>query len=77
MLRLLTGVGLGAAIPSAVALASEFAPTRRRSTFVMFIYCWLAFGFVAASLISGAVIPRRRCRGIATAPVAGPGGLPT
>ncbi|MFI5610269.1 MFS transporter [Amycolatopsis sp. NPDC051903] len=57
VLRLLTGAGLGAAIPSAVALASEFAPARRRSTFVMFIYCWLALGFVAASLISGAVIP--------------------
>ncbi|MEV6899954.1 MFS transporter [Amycolatopsis sp. NPDC051372] len=56
-LRLLTGAGLGAAIPSAVALASEFAPARRRSTFVMLIYCWLALGFVAASLISGAVIP--------------------
>lgn len=57
VLRLLTGIGLGAVIPSAVALASEFAPTHRRSTFVMFIYCWLALGFVAASLISGAVIP--------------------
>lgn len=56
-LRLLTGVGLGAVIPSAVALASEFAPTRRRSTFVMSIYCWLAFGFVAASLVSGVVVP--------------------
>jgi AAHS family 4-hydroxybenzoate transporter-like MFS transporter len=57
VLRLLTGVGLGAVIPSAVALASEFAPTRRRSTFVMSIYCWLALGFVAASLVSGAVVP--------------------
>ncbi|MEV6904570.1 MFS transporter [Amycolatopsis sp. NPDC051372] len=56
-LRTLTGVGLGATIPSAVALASEFAPTRRRSSFVMLIYCWLALGFVVASLISGAVIP--------------------
>ena len=56
-LRLLTGVGLGAVIPSAVGLASEFAPARRRSTFVMIIYCWLAAGFVAASLVSGAIIP--------------------
>lgn len=55
--RFLTGVGLGGAIPSAVALTSEFAPARRRSTFVMFIYCWFALGFVAASLLSGAVIP--------------------
>lgn len=57
VLRLLTGMGLGTAIPSAIALASEFAPARRRSTFVMFIYCWLALGFVAASLLSGVVIP--------------------
>jgi AAHS family 4-hydroxybenzoate transporter-like MFS transporter len=57
VLRLLTGVGLGAVIPSAVGLASEFAPARRRSTFVMIIYCWLAAGFVAASLVSGAIIP--------------------
>nr|GLK33622.1 MFS transporter [Rhodococcus wratislaviensis] len=56
-LRFLTGAGLGAAIPSIVALVSEFAPTRRRSSFVMFIYCWLALGFVAAGIVSGIVIP--------------------
>ncbi|GGT03703.1 MFS transporter [Streptomyces chromofuscus] len=56
-LRFLTGAGLGAAIPSAVSLASEYAPARRRSTFVMHIYCWLALGFVAAGLISRVVIP--------------------
>jgi MFS transporter, AAHS family, 4-hydroxybenzoate transporter len=56
-LRLLTGIGLGAAIPSTVALAGEFAPSRRRSTFVMLIYCWLALGFVAASLLSRVIIP--------------------
>ncbi|MFI6567223.1 MFS transporter [Streptomyces sp. NPDC050534] len=33
VLRFLTGGGLGAAISSAVALASEYAPARRRSTF--------------------------------------------
>ncbi|MEV5172593.1 MFS transporter [Streptomyces flaveolus] len=57
VLRFLTGTGLGAAIPSAVALASEYAPARRRSTFVMHLYCWLASGFVAAGLISQVVIP--------------------
>lgn len=56
-LRFLTGIGLGAAIPSTVALASEFAPARHRSSFIMAIYCCLAAGFVAASLLSGAVIP--------------------
>ncbi|MET0714840.1 MAG: MFS transporter [Mycetocola sp.] len=57
VLRFLTGTGLGAVIPSVVSLTSEFAPRRRRSSFVMFIYCWLALGFVAAGLISGVVIP--------------------
>ncbi|UOT01498.1 MFS transporter [Rhodococcus opacus] len=56
-LRFLTGAGLGAAIPSLVALTSEFAPARRRSSFVMFIYCWFALGFVAAGIVSGIVIP--------------------
>ncbi|WP_260850607.1 MFS transporter [Rhodococcus sp. WB9] len=56
-LRFLTGAGLGAAIPSLVALTSEFAPARRRSSFVMFTYCWFALGFVAAGIVSGIVIP--------------------
>ncbi|WP_433507303.1 MFS transporter [Pseudonocardia halophobica] len=56
LLRLVTGIGLGGAIPSAVALASEFAPKRCRSTCVMGIYCCYAFGFVVASLVSGPVI---------------------
>ncbi|MGA9873953.1 MAG: MFS transporter [Rhodococcus sp. (in: high G+C Gram-positive bacteria)] len=56
-LRFCTGAGLGAAIPSLVALTSEFAPARRRSSSVMFIYCWLALGFVAAGIVSGFVIP--------------------
>jgi len=57
-LRFLTGTALGAAIPSLVSLTSEFAPRRRRSSSVLFIYCWLALGFVAAGLISGVVIPQ-------------------
>jgi len=63
-LRFLTGIGLGAAIPSVVALTSEFAPRRRRSSFVMFIYCWLALGFVAAGVVSGIVIPQFGWRGM-------------
>jgi len=58
VLRFFAGTGLGAAIPSLVALTSEFAPRRRRSSFVLFIYCWLALGFVAAGLVSGVVIPQ-------------------
>lgn len=56
-LRFLTGAGLGAVIPSVVSVTSEFAPKRHRSSFVMFIYCWLALGFVAAGISSGFIIP--------------------
>jgi AAHS family 4-hydroxybenzoate transporter-like MFS transporter len=55
--RLLTGIGLGAAAPSAIALTSEFAPRRRRATFVLVIYCGFSLGFVAAGLAAGTLIP--------------------
>ena len=50
VLRFLTGAGLGAAIPSAVALTSEYTPKRLRATFVLAIYCGFSFGFVVAGV---------------------------
>jgi AAHS family 4-hydroxybenzoate transporter-like MFS transporter len=55
--RLLTGIGLGAVAPSAIALTSEFAPRRRRATFVLVIYCGFSLGFVAAGAAAGTLIP--------------------
>ena len=57
VLRFLTGVGLGAAIPSAVALASEYTPRRVRASFVLAIYCGFSLGFVAAGLAAASLIP--------------------
>jgi MFS transporter, AAHS family, 4-hydroxybenzoate transporter len=56
-LRLLTGIGLGAAAPSAVALTCEFAPKRLRATFVLLVYCGFSLGFVVAGLAAGALMP--------------------
>src|SRR6266571_3660745 len=39
VLRLLTGIGLGGALPSGVALTGEYFPKHRRSTSITFIYC--------------------------------------
>ena len=50
VLRFLTGAGLGAAIPSAVALSSEYTPKRLRATFVLAIYCGFSLGFVVAGV---------------------------
>jgi AAHS family 4-hydroxybenzoate transporter-like MFS transporter len=57
ILRLIVGLGLGACIPSAVALTAEFSPKRLRATFVLIIYCGFSLGFIAAGLASGLMIP--------------------
>ena len=35
VIRFLTGLGLGGALPNVIALTSEFSPHRRRATMVM------------------------------------------
>ena len=56
VLRLLTGIGLGGALPSAVALTGEYFPKHRRSTAITFIYCGLSFGQLSAGEVSNAVL---------------------
>ena len=55
-LRLLTGIGLGGALPSGVALTGEYFPKHRRSTAITFIYCGLSFGQLSAGEVSNAVL---------------------
>ena len=55
--RLLTGFGLGGAMPNAIALTSEYMPKRFRATAVMTMFTGFTLGaavggFVAAGLIS-------------------------
>ncbi|MBI3699673.1 MAG: MFS transporter [Afipia sp.] len=57
IIRLVTGIGLGSAIPSAVALTSEFAPKRYRASFVLAIYCGFSLGFVVAGAIAAWFLP--------------------
>ncbi|WP_028935972.1 MFS transporter [Pseudonocardia spinosispora] len=63
-LRFLTGVGLGAAAPSAIALTGEFSPARLRATFVLVIYCGFSLGFVAAGLAVGWLLPHHGWRSL-------------
>ncbi len=57
ILRFLTGIALGAAIPSTVALTTEYMPKRLRATFVLAIYCGFSLGFVAAGGLAAWMIP--------------------
>ena len=56
-IRFATGLGLGGAMPNAVAMTSEFNPRRRRATMVMIMFCGFSVGaalggFLAAALIT-------------------------
>jgi MFS transporter, AAHS family, 3-hydroxyphenylpropionic acid transporter len=49
--RLMTGLGLGAAMPNLIALCSEAAGPRQRSTAVGAMYCGMPFGAAIAAVI--------------------------
>jgi AAHS family 4-hydroxybenzoate transporter-like MFS transporter len=57
LLRFVTGLGLGGAMPNVVALASEYAPKRLQPTLVPVIFAGMGAGAVLASFVGGALIP--------------------
>jgi MFS transporter, AAHS family, 4-hydroxybenzoate transporter len=57
VIRFLTGLGLGGAMPNAIALTSEFSPHRRRATMVMAMICGLSVGAALGGLVAAALIP--------------------
>jgi len=56
-IRLITGLGIGAALPNAVALCSEYSPAPRRSTLLVVVLCGITLGSVAAGLVAARVLP--------------------
>src|SRR5882757_8799302 len=56
VLRLLTGIGLGGALPSGVALTREYFPLARRSTSITLLYGGFSFGQLSAGEVSNAVL---------------------
>src|SRR5580704_6094129 len=57
-IRFLTGLGLGGAMPNAIAMTSEFSPRRRRATMVMIMFCGFSVGAALGGLIAAALIPQ-------------------
>ncbi len=55
--RFITGVGLGGAGPGIVALTSEYAPEKRRATFVTVMFCGIPLGSVIGGVVSARLIP--------------------
>src|SRR5580693_7024695 len=56
-IRFLTGLGLGGAMPNAIAMTSEFSPRRRRSTMVMIMFCGFSVGAALGGMLAAALIP--------------------
>jgi AAHS family 4-hydroxybenzoate transporter-like MFS transporter len=58
LFRLLTGLGMGGAMPNAIALTSEIVPRRRRGAAVTTMICGFSLGAAASGFIAAPVIPR-------------------
>ena len=56
-LRFVTGLGLGAIMPNAMALAGELSPAKRRVTLMMLVSCGFTVGAVVGGFASAALIP--------------------
>ncbi len=57
VLRFITGVGLGAAMPNAVTLMSEFCPTRRRAMMTNMMFCGFPLGAALGGFLAAWMIP--------------------
>jgi len=57
-IRFLTALGLGGAMPNAIAMTSEFNPRRRRATMVMIMFCGFSVGAALGGLLAAALIPQ-------------------
>jgi len=56
LMRFLTGLGLGGAMPNAITLTSEFCPERRRSFLVTTMFCGFTVGSALGGLASAYLI---------------------
>src|SRR3984957_8549900 len=56
-IRFLTGLGLGGAMPNAIATTAEFSPHRRRATMVMAMFCGFSVGAALGGFLAAGLIP--------------------
>ncbi len=56
-LRFLTGLGLGGAMPNAIALTSEYCPERRRSFLTTVMFCGFTLGSGFGGIVAAQLMP--------------------
>jgi len=57
VLRFITGIGLGAILPNALALTSEYSPGRHKTFLVMMMACCLSIGAAVGGATAALLIP--------------------
>jgi AAHS family 4-hydroxybenzoate transporter-like MFS transporter len=62
--RFITGLGLGGALPNAITLTSEYAPTSRRSNLVTMMFCGFTIGSALGGIVSAQLLPHIGWHGI-------------
>jgi len=62
--RFVTGLGLGGALPNAITLTSEYAPTSRRSNLVTMMFCGFTIGSALGGIFSAQLLPQMGWQGI-------------
>ena len=63
-LRFFTGIGIGGAMPTTVALTSDYTPDRWRTSVVMFMFTGNTIGGFFAGQIAAQILPRWGWQGI-------------
>jgi AAHS family 4-hydroxybenzoate transporter-like MFS transporter len=56
-IRFVTGLGVGGALPGAIAIAAEYAPERARATVAALTFCGIPLGSVLGSVLASQLIP--------------------
>jgi AAHS family 4-hydroxybenzoate transporter-like MFS transporter len=57
VVRLVTGLGLGGALPGIISMTSEYAPARLRGTLVALMFCGFPLGAVIGGITAAGIIP--------------------
>ncbi len=64
LLRFLTGLGLGGAMPNTVTMTSEFLPARRRGALVTLMFCGFTLGSAMGGVVSAQLVASIGWQGI-------------
>jgi MFS transporter, AAHS family, 4-hydroxybenzoate transporter len=64
--RFLTGLGLGASIPNAIALTSDYVPSKRKAALVTLMFTGMSIGALTAGMVGPDIVNHFQWRGMFT-----------